>query len=73
MALEGANKQFVVVQLTPNGLAEKKGIQLDDHVVKIEINNANPLGRGWGYGAGLSLLALIVMFQWRRRLNGSIS
>ena len=60
---------YFVDQLTYNGLAKKAGLEIEDQITSTEISNLNPLGRVWGYGAGLLLLALIGFFQWRRWRN----
>ncbi|HIN75649.1 MAG TPA: DUF3394 domain-containing protein, partial [Rhodospirillales bacterium] len=60
---------YFVDQLTYRGLAKNAGIEIEDQITSTEISNLNPLGRVWGYGAGLLLLALIGFFQWRRWRN----
>ena len=51
----------------------KAGLEIEDQITLTEISNLNPLGRVWGYGAGLLLLALIGFFQWRRWRNKEIA
>lgn len=60
---------FRVVSLTPNGLAEKRGILAEDLVTAADVENLNRPAKEWVYPFMLALLGLIMGAHYVRSRN----
>ncbi len=76
LKLEGADDGYRVAGLQPNGLAAQAGMQIDDTVSAIDVQQVNVPTKEWVYPFGLLLVVLVIGTQflsYRREADGGAS
>ncbi|MFQ5760602.1 MAG: TRAP transporter permease, partial [Acidiferrobacterales bacterium] len=64
--------RYAVAELQPQGLAEQAGVQLDDYVTKVDVEQVGLPAKQWVYPFALALLGVVIGLQlMRRRRQGS--
>ena len=61
--------RYFIDELKFDGIAKKQGIEFNDELTGLEVNNPDRLNKHWGYLFGFLLLIIIFLNQRRRMLT----